>query len=125
MIEVTTGNRVVGERTWRVEVSWQQRKALMAVGAMRYGGTGTLTIDTDAMLGVIYPDCIADAPGEAEFWALPGIHHEDLALAVGYWLWTGRELRTDTAQAGAGTRLSDDNGGEEDEEGRPLVAQDW
>src|SRR5690554_3890273 len=101
MIEVKTGNQAVGERTWRVEVSWQQRKQLLAAGGMGYGGDGTLRIDTDVVVNVIYPDCIMGAPDEAEFWALPMIHHEDLALAVGYWLWTGRELGEDRRNAGS------------------------
>ena len=113
MIEIRTGSKAVGKWTWQVEISWQQRREIIRRRGVSYGLSGGLLIETDVILDVIYPKSLADAPDEETFWNLPAVHHEGLAIQVGYWLWTGREMAED--------QRTDDEG-EGDDEGNALSA---
>ena len=109
-MEIRTGNAQVGELTWQVEVSWQKRREILARRGIEYRGAG-IVIHTEIIVEAIYPSCIQPAMPEDQFWALPLVHHEDLGTLVGYWLWTGRDMRADAGMDDSPEEAEEGNAG--------------
>jgi hypothetical protein len=100
MIEVRT---VCGERriTWGIEVTVAQRKELHRREAVRIvelpGSEPRLLVDTHSVLEVIVPGAVArtDPAGHGDpaewIWSLEFAHLDQLAVAVGSYVYTGVE----------------------------------
>jgi len=98
LIEVRTGNEEIGRRSWRVRITWEQRRAVFLNEAIQVI-TGRPDANGESKTGIevdsarLFESLPAEALGvsEEELWATPYAQLQELALKLGLWLWTGIE----------------------------------
>jgi len=92
MIEIRTGNAEIGWKTWRVEITWQDRQNVFnyeAVQVFEREGKTTIEVDSTRLFAALEGEPLGVT--DEELWATPYAQLQELALKIGLWLWTGIE----------------------------------